>query len=42
MVGYDVLDFLALIEAQSAVYSVRDILFAHVFLETAALGVRAV
>ena len=42
IVGDDVLYLLALIKAQSAVNPVRDILLAHIFLKTAALGIGAI
>ena len=41
-VGDDVLDFLALVEAQSAVDAVGNVLLAHVFLKRAALRIGAV
>ena len=41
-IGDDVLDFLALIEAQAAVDAVGNVLSAHFLLEGAALGVCAV
>ena len=41
-VGNDVLDFLALVERQTAVDAVRDIVLAHLFLERTALRIRAI
>ncbi len=41
-IGNDVLDFLALIERQSAIHTIRDAALAHRLLEDAALCVRAV
>ena len=41
-VGYDVLDFLALVERQTAVDAVRDVVLAHLLLERTALCIRAV
>ena len=41
-VGYDVLDFLALIERQSTVNAIRNTILAHLFLEAAALCIGAI
>ena len=41
-IGYDVLDFLALVEAQAPINTIRNALFAKFFLKATALGVGTV
>ena len=41
-IGYDILDFLALVETQSAINAIRNTLLSELLLEAAALGIGAV
>ena len=41
-IGNHVLDFLTLVETQSAIVAIRDVFFSHLFLKTATLCIRAI